>query len=192
MIASAGETPMDVRAQLAVWGSRYLGIGIKKDFSKLRIPDRPDGFSRLIGVVKELKISELITQLKKKMNFWTYADLKNLDKVEDIVQRPDGDYAIWVRDRQEADEELKNKSAEDIQNEDLNTEILKERLLHEWAYNEETGKHLDEKSSTLCAGSRFSDDSVPYVYWHGCGEVYVDWDDADVCYEYMRGRVAVS
>ena len=98
---SVSETPLaDVSRQLASWQSRYLGIGIKKDFSKLHIPERPDGFTRLIVGVKEPKISELITELKKKMNFWIYTDLKNLDKVKDIVQRPEGDYAIWVRDRQ--------------------------------------------------------------------------------------------
>lgn len=186
--------PLDsCRTQLSAWQARYLGIGIKKDFSKLHIPERPEGFSRLIVVVKELKISGLITELKKKMNFWLYSDLKELDKVKDIVQRPDGDYAIWVRDCQEADEELKNLSADDIQREGTNTETLKERFLHEWAYHDETGKHLDVENWTICASSRDPDGNVPGVYWHpGYGKVRVYWNCSNYRNSYGRARQAVS
>lgn len=181
---------------LGVWEDRYLGIGIKKDFSSLRIPEQPECFTRLIVVVKELKISQLITKLKdKRMKIGTYSDsdLKSFDKVEDVVQRPDGDYAILVRDRQEADEELQNKSADDLQNEGLNTETLKERLLHGWAYYEETGKHLDEKHWTICAGSRHTHGSVPYVYCDPCyGRVDISWYGSGYQNSHERARQVVS
>lgn len=127
------------------------------------------------------------------MKFWTYTDLKNLDNVNDVVQRPDGDYAIWVRDRQEADEELQNKSADDIQREGLNTETLKERILHEWCHFEETGKHLDEKNWTICAGSRGPDGGVPGVCWGPYyGEVGVGRSDSGYRRSDVRARLAVS
>lgn len=189
---SKGVSEANLQSQLSAWQSRYLNLGIKRDFANLHIPKMPEGFTRLIVVVKEFKISELITELKK-MNFWTYTNLKNLDKIKDIVQRPDGDYAIWVRDRQEADEEFKNKSADDIQREGLNTETLKERILHEWAYFEETGKHLDVKNITLCSGSRYSDGCVPEVYWGSdIGKVCVSWYYSDDRFENLRNRLAVS
>lgn len=60
--ASGETTPVaqvmndELRNKLAIWQSRYLSMGIKKDFSNLHIPERPDGFSRLIVVVKDIKI----------------------------------------------------------------------------------------------------------------------------------------
>lgn len=193
-LAKLFPTDKSVQARLKTWEKRYRRAGIRKDFSGLNVPVKPDGFDRLLVVVREFKVSQLITELRKKFKVWTYSDsCEYLDKIKDIVQRPDGDYAVWVRDRQEADEELQNKSADDIQKEGLNTETLKERLLHEWAYHYETGKHLDINNITLCAGSRYSDGYVPRAYWHsGDGGVRVSWHGADGRSGVLRSRETVS
>jgi len=49
----------------------------------------------------------------------------------------------------------------------MNTQTLREHLLQELEYFEETGKHLDLKSWTLCTGSRHGDDGnlIPRVKW---------------------------
>lgn len=77
--------------------------------------------------------------------------------------------AIWIKESVEADEEHANKSANDIKAAKLVTMTLLERLLYEVVYYTETGKHLDVKNVTLCAGSRYSDNYVPCVDWRPSG-----------------------
>jgi len=61
----------------------------------------------------------------------------------------------------------------------VKTETLKERLIHGLKYFIESGRHLDTLNTTLCAGSRYTDDCVPIVgarngqfdvYWFYQGE----------------------
>src|SRR3989344_8436687 len=181
--------PVDKSAesQLKAWQKLYKKhFGLKRDFSKLRIPEKKEGFDRLIVVVREIPTSKISYALQKEMRVWTFTEVKNLDKVQDVVQRPEGDYVIWVRDTQEAHEETANKSAEDIHKEGLNTETLKERLLHELAYFTETGKHMDVDNYTLCSGSRYAYPggcvSVPGVRW------YPDDDGLDVGWGCLDSR----
>ncbi len=104
-----------------------------------------------------------------------------------------GPYAVRVRDRVEADEELKNLSAEDIKAQKINTETLEERFMHEIKFFRETEKHLDVKNVTLCAASRWDDGGVPGVRWseydgkmsvYRYGPAYAD--------DFLRARRAVS
>ncbi|MEK7192228.1 MAG: hypothetical protein AAB646_01805 [Patescibacteria group bacterium] len=108
-------------------------------------------------------------------------------------RKADQDYAIWVRDRVEADEELKNKSADDLKASGTNCIILEERLMLEFFYYWKNKSHLDIQNVTLCAGSRYSDGGVPEVRW--------DSDDGEVCVRWLyschrdfrlRSRAAVS
>ncbi len=198
-IVMAAKTDQKARLfdQLQAWQKRFRKAGIRRQLSALHIPPKPEGLDRLIVVPMELRRpSTVIKILEKKMKVYTSTDLQNLDsRVSDIVQRPDGDYAIWARDRQEADEELADLSTEMIQN--LNTETLTERFLHEWAYNEETSQHLDVKNITLCSGSRYAGAvgcvGVPDVYWNpGCVKLYVCWGSLGHRNGGLRARLAVS
>ena len=180
-----------VRAMLRDWQTLYRQeFGIEIDISKIRIPKRVPGFDRLIVVAPGLTPEKIFSVLKKRMDVWKYAD--DLDTVKSD-RKTDRAYAIWVRDRQEADEELRNKSANDFAKEQINGITLEERLLLELKYFLETGKHLDEKNWTLCAGSRNSDGDVLDVGWHPyCSRVSVSWSYAGGRRSDLRGRVAVS
>jgi len=61
-------------------------------------------------------------------------------------------------------------------------------LIYELKYYDETGEHLDINNSTLCAGSRYSSDKVPYVRWRG-GELRVDWCGSGAAAPHLRARV---
>lgn len=183
-------TGADVDSQLASWQDLYLGLGIKVDISNLKIPAPQPGFTRLILVPEGLTPNKAVTLLKKKMRAWKYTD--NLDTITS-VRDTKKTYVIWARDRVEADEELKNQSADDLKRDGVNCITLIERLLYELKFFTETGNHLDVKNWTLCAGSRGPDGDVPDVYWSsGCSEVDVDWSYAGLRSEYLRSRVAVS
>ena len=90
-----------------------------------------------------------------------------------------GSYSIRFKRTIEADPENANKSANDrVGKTDI---TLTERLLLELGYFLATGKHLDVKNITLCAGSRRSDDLVPSVSWYA--------DDRTLCvYWYSPGH----
>lgn len=181
----------DTERQLREWQILYREVfGQEKDFSTLRIPERQLGVDRLIVVAAGMTPNRIFNKLKELMPAWKYWD--NLDSITS-VRKADHDYAIWVRDRDEADEELKNKSANDLRKENVNTITLEERFLLEIKYFRETGKHLDVENITLCAGSRHPDGGVPHVYWcRWGGGVGVNWYSPGGAGGRLRARLAVS
>lgn len=187
---TAGQTSADVDSQLVSWQDLYLEHGIKVDIANLKIPAPQPGFTRLILVPEGLTPNKAVALLRKKMRVWKYTD--NLDTITS-VRDTKKTYVIWVRDRVEADEELQNKSADDLKRDGVNCVTLIERLLYELKFFTETGKHLDEKNWTLCAGSRDPDGSVPCVIWFpDCGKVRVRWFCAGDRYGSLRSRAVVS
>ena len=171
-------------AAQADWQSFYRQyFGLELNFSSLRIPERKEGFDRLLIMAASPRVARLratrgqahrpgmtadrlFARCKELFPCWKYEN--NLDSITS-VREPTTDYAVWVRDRVEADEELKNKSANDLKDEGIFCITLAERLLYELKYFQESGKHLDLKNITLCAGSRYGGGSVPGVCWDSGG-----------------------
>ena len=104
-------------------------------------------------------------------------------------------YAIWVRERVEADEELANLSADDLVAKKAKMKFADitplERMLYELKFFMETGKHLDIQNVTLCSGSRDSDGSVPCACWRDSG-FRVDWDYRGDRLSSLRSREVVT
>ena len=88
-------------------------------------------------------------------------------------------------------EELKNLSANTLKDRGISGENLRERLIHELKYHDETGMHLDIKNWTLCSGSRDADGGVPGVVWHGV-RLEVGWYGSDFVGDEFRARQIVS
>ena len=181
-------TTPSVRRLLRSWSKFYHRyFGIQPDFSGLMIPPRPEGFDFLIVVLKGITSNLVYAVMSSHFQCWKSWD--NLDSIKsdrDSTQT----YAIWVRNRQEADEELKNLSVNKIQEMGLKTETLPERLLHGFKFWDESHIHLDVRNITLCAGSRDSYGNVPVVNWD-VSKVRVCWyfpADASV---FLRARSAV-
>lgn len=137
------------------------------DLSTLEIPKRtPEEekeFTRL--QFRSGSLSDEAIFLKCKEFFAAWKDTnESLDNV--VVRKAVEDYFIWVRDNEAADEKHKNKSANMIDEEGLDTESLGDRLLHELKYFKETGNHLDKETVTITS-SRGADGSVWIVDWSG-------------------------
>ncbi len=164
---------------------------IELDFSNIRIPEKQPGFDRLIVVPKGLILNLVYDKCAENFPCSRYAD--DLDKAVILNDRnPNkGSYAIWVRNGVEADEELKNLSADDLKEKKIPGITLLERLLYELAYWAETGEHLDIHNWTLCAGSRDSDGFVPDVCWFDDG-LKVYWRRSGYRFASLRVRAAVS
>lgn len=135
----------------------------------------------------ERKTSEIIKQMKEKFAVWSYIDL---DKIDKEFPAPKEKTTRYFLKTVEPDEALRGKSARDVGGMECIT--LRERLLMELEYFNETGKHLDIKGFTICAGSRYSDGYVPYVFWRpnddGLG---IDWYDVGSSGDDYAARAAV-
>lgn len=130
--------------------------------------------------------ASLYAECQKMFPCWK-SDFIDLDS---ITSERKGDYTVYFKDTQEADEENKNLSADDVKAKGMKTITLEERLLLEIAYFKKYGKHLDEQNVTLCTGSRDRDGSVPSAHWR-VDEFYVCWCYSGGRLGRLRARSAV-
>ena len=187
-----GNIATDNIPDLGDWPRFYQEVpDMTPDFSGLVVPQDPGGYSWIVPVAKGLTANRVWAECKKHFPCYSYIG-DDLDKAVPVNERAadKASYIIRVRDCVEADEELKNLSANQIKNRKLTTMTLAERLLLELWYFWRTGKHLDIENITLCAGSRSSDGRVPCVDW--CSRLYVYWYDPDYSRGSLRARAAVS
>lgn len=178
---------------LADWQAFYADVfGIGTDFSSLIIPEKRAGFDRLLILAQDMAPQRLYDKCQELFLVWkwTDGDLNKIVKSDRTAK--DSAYAIWVRDRVEADEELKNLSANQLKQQNITGITLEERLAYELKFFKETSKHLDIKNITLCTGSRYDDGSIPGVDWLDGGELHVHGYDPDDTDGYLRSRQAVS
>ena len=127
------------------------------------MPEREPGFDRLLFVAAGMRPNRGYESLQRQCGpdtLWRSHD--DLDAAIVSVRSTDEDYAVWVRDRPEADEENQDRPATGFEQTDCET--VEERLIHEGLYFQQHGRHLDEVNVTLCAGSRSrGGSSVPGV-----------------------------
>jgi len=181
-----------VLTEITDWQQFYHDLfGLEIDLLGLSVPAKKKGFDRLVIVAQGMTLQRLYDNCVKLCPCWKWTD----DDLDKIVQSErtakDGTYAVWFRDVVEADEELKNLSANDLKEKGIPGITLEERLLMELKYFKETGNHLDIKSWTLCSGSRCSDGRVPGVSWYS-GRLGVDWCRPGGAGGSLRSRRAVS
>ena len=176
-------------------------FGEEVDLSDLQAPERRGGFDRLIVVAKGMTPERVFQKCFEHFWCWKYTGDQSLDEVmfdvggvEKKYRRSDDEtHAVWVRDRDEADQELKNRSANDLEAAKIPGITLEARELYELKYFKETGKHLDIRNWTLCTGSRGVDGDVPGVSWRGDrGRMGVDWCSPSGASGDLRSREAVS
>jgi hypothetical protein len=183
----------EVSNLLASWQAFYRDLfGLEVDFSHLKVPAKKKGFDRLIVVAQGMTPQRLYDKCAELFPCWKWTD-EDLDKiVQSERTAKDGAYAVWFRDGVEADEDLKNLSANDLEKRKIPGITLEERLLMELKYFKETGSHLDIENWTLCSGSRYSDGGVPGVGWGPVGRrLGVDWCHPGSSNPGLRSRRAV-
>lgn len=148
--------------QVKEWERFYLEVfGIKCDLSNIPLPKWKWGFGWLIAVLTDITMENVITTIRQKfptecVNYYFDTEIFN------HRDSRNGPYICRIRSRKEADRENRNISAEMIEEKKSSITLL-ERLLLELFYFWKTGKHLDERNATLCAGSYFVGRGVPTV-----------------------------
>ena len=161
------QNPFSLLSDLLLdWQDFWKRMGVEADLRKVKVPKKPKGLYRLL--VNPLAPQKAYDLCASKFKCWKYTS-ESLDKIISHEDRSavDGSYAVWVRDRVEADEENKNRSANDLVKAKFSGITLTERLVYELKFHDETAKHLDISTWTLCSGSRYSDGDVPNVCWNG-------------------------
>ncbi len=156
----------DTRAE---WEKFYLDLfKIYADFSTVRIPGKPtEGSWRLVFIWAGLTMNQTLAVMRAKFKVWTYVE--DLDASVTVNTRTSAtSYAIWVRDGVEPDEKYLGQSTRQADPTGKVGMTLLERMVLGLKYFVETGKHLDEKGITFCAGSRFSFGDIPGVYFYPC------------------------
>lgn len=181
--------------QLLTWQKLYHDhFGIELDIQTVNVPIHRKGYDRLIVVAKGITIEQAYNVCAKLFRCCKSTS-KSLDEAIPTNNRTpvNSSYAVWVRDRVEADEELKNLSADNLAAKSIATTTVLERELFELVYFIETGKHLDIGNFTLNAGSRSSDGCVPRASWYDSEfRVSVRWVFPAHSDDYLRAREVVS
>jgi len=177
------------------WGELYEEDGIKVDFSHLLLPKRRKGFDRLIFIPEGLKIQQACDNLRFPVG--TDFENRNLDEVVIKNDRDSakGAYAIRVRNRVNADEEMKNPSANDLLRRRISGITLLERIQYERKHFKETGGRgfLDYDVTNLCPGSRIAGGYVPGVHGGGgWGGINIWLFGVDFSDDSLRPRVVVA
>jgi len=170
-----GENPfenLDYSIILNDWEKFFYKIyGLKVDFAGVRIPEADDNAFPWFSCLPENFSTERVFSEGKKLYSQSKWIDESLDDVLDLSFGRDSQkdpYIVRFHANWEADKALKNLSAD---------------------YK----RHLDVKNITLCAGSRFSDGSVPLVRWHpDLLSVYVDWCSSGYACSFLRARKVVS
>ena len=174
------------------WTRFYSEVfGLAVDLSRVVIPDELPGFGWVVMVADGLVLNRVWAKCKEMFPSYSYLG----DDLDEAVPTNDRTaevaYAKRFRDRVEADEELKNLSANQLKKKRVQSITLLERLLLElWYFWKTGGKHLDVQNFTLCAGSRNSVGSVPDVDW-SIDKLKVFYYNPDNHYDNLRTRAAV-
>jgi hypothetical protein len=187
--------PIDVDAFRRDWEKHLPEVyGRKVDLSGIALPPLRQGFGWGVVRLPELSAQEMFETLTKR--FKTYKWCANIDASlnpeKEARTTANGPYVPWFRDRVEADEELKNLSANDLVERGTNCITEPERIALEGWFHWKTGGHLDLKNVTLSAGSRWSDGRVPNAFWSAGSGFYVGRYGVGSREHFIRAREAVS
>jgi len=174
------EESLELSETIKQWQNFYLKtFRITPDFSKLEIPEKREGFDKLLIIAKGMTPQKLFDQCQKL--FPADKDTEDdLDKITTSDRNTKKEsYAIWVRDCIEADDQkLEDLSVDEIKKQGLVTETLEERLIQELEYFFRTKDHLDKERVNLCVGSLYVTGRVPSVRWVN-DNLYVYWYSMD-------------
>lgn len=172
----------------------YKMLGWQFNAARIIVPERRAGFDRLIVIGNTtLTNNRAFEACSASFPSWRYWDDLDSGVPKNERNPKNGIYAVWFRERVEADEKLKNQSANQIAEmvPTIKTITLLERQLFELVYYMETERHLDIRSWTLCSGSRDSDGAVPGARWYD-GWFNVRCDLPDYRNPCLRAHEAVS
>ena len=165
-------------------------VGIKNpDFTGITPFVAHPGYRPLIMPKHErITAQRLYDICRERFKCWKYTN-NSLDNVVVMNARDPrkGSYVAWFRDRVEADEELSNLSAIELEKRKIPGITLLEREVMEYDYFNRTNGHLDINNMTICPGSRYLCGDLPRVRWDG-KKFFIHWFFTDRASPILRSR----
>lgn len=150
-------------------------LRVEASFDELPCPCATSSFDLLCGMVPALTCNSLYAAWDKLFPCQSIFD-RAIDEQIDRHERSAtaGAYLFRVSGSVETDVETRGSDAIDIKKKRLSTITLPEMMVCELYHHYRTrGGHLNLLTSTLCAGTRCKDGSVPVVYFEG-RKVHID------------------
>jgi len=179
--------------QLLKWGKFYRDwFQMELDLETFLplVPKPKKGFGTLIVIPQSITIDDVWAESSKKYSCWKIFN-KSLQQVITSNERNCGAYVLRTRGRDDADAELNNKSALDLQDAKIQTETYLEYLIQHGFIWATTGRHIDVKTITLCSGSRSAGGSVPSGSWFD-DKLHVFKYSSVFAHDNLRAREVVS
>ena len=194
---------LNVEAFIADWREFYRLHSMKANPPSIkRLPPVTPGFNWGVWMLKGMTPQRAYEMAASMFSCWKWCGDRSLDEVVDFAKEVrdarQQQRIVWCEDSIEPPARLANTSAFQIADRQINTLGLTETLLlHGWFYiksgGKSGGKHLDVNNVSLCPASRYSDGSVPSVYWVGYwSRLSVSRDDPGDAGGVLRSRQAVS
>ncbi|MFZ4632076.1 MAG: hypothetical protein ACOYL8_02615 [Patescibacteria group bacterium] len=144
------------------WEEFYLKyFNIKIDLKKIEIPAPPKQEKRLLIIVPALSVDRVIKSKRKHYSVVMALSGPPAKLSNEITHH--APYAAWVAESINPHRKMRGTSALWAKENNVSGETLLERLLHDFKYWDETGKHLDHNYLTICSSSRFANGFVPLV-----------------------------
>jgi len=173
----------DISFLLADWEKFYFDLfNLKVNLLSLRIPEKKEGFDRLIIVAPKITPKMLYDKCATLFECHTPDKQGNKFTLIKSTQSKriaqNSAYAVWLRDTIEGDENLTNLSTDDLIKKDICGITFEERLIYELKYFKETGNHLDTQTATLCLSSWSTLDDlilIPMVFWSKTAGFCIHW-----------------
>ncbi len=187
--------------QISLWYkfySKYFGGYISvSDLTDLLAPDLYSNPGRVVVICKGLTLRKVIKVMHTENIKICGSDGKSLvEDLDSVIVDNDRTssekaYSFCINyDTSMAEEEFAGVSANDLKKLNFSAVTLLERLVLGLFCFYLTGEHWDTLSSTLCAGSRLMDGSVPSVEWRrDKKEIVVQGYGADSCGGNLRALV---
>lgn len=165
-------------------------------YPAVRFPSHRAGFNWILPMIRGLTWDHIVDEGSEAFNISPRDFMEWVRAIAHDDRDPDRDgaYVLRLRDRVEADEELKGLSASMLWAQNMKGCTAKEHiLLGRWFQWKTNGKHLDTSTTTLCSGSRSSGGRVPNVDWNPVnGRLRVGWHHPDDRDGILRTRQVVS
>lgn len=181
-----------VKKEWMTFYRKYFNLDL--NLSHLSIPPHQTGYDRVIVVAGGLTFESLILVMRQHFEvLFANTYLPGYFDHNIISSRTNEQtYAIRVKDNHEAGETYRTSVgieklfSDAPEGRPVNEINLKERLLLELKYNDESGDHLDQETFTVCTGSYYRKDSLalsPAVGWKaGNGSYYPPFLFISECY----------
>jgi hypothetical protein len=134
----------------------------------------------------KIKTSELLAKCKEKFLVWCLWNDEELDK-----NFPPPEKETTKQFKKQVEPDVLNKSYDDMEKEGIENITLRERIIFELDYFNETGKHLDIEGITITS-SRAGDDVASAYWYRDYRRFRVNSYYRDARYPRYGGRQAIS